>query len=69
MWSTIVATLIAAAVCVGLVTASVNVRRTQDALNQLPERAALMSIHRPAQSKDGFATPGMGAPRRDGSNV
>jgi len=46
MWPTVFAALTAAAVCLGLVNFSINAKRTQDALNQLPDRAALISIER-----------------------
>jgi len=50
MWSTIFAALIAAAACLGLATFSVNAKRTQDALNQLSDRTAVMlNDDRPAR--------------------
>jgi hypothetical protein len=52
---TIFALLTAASVCLGMITFSVNAKRTQDALNAIPDRAAMMSIE-PA------ATPTTGQP-------
>jgi hypothetical protein len=53
MWVTFFAVLTAAAVCVGMVTFSVNAKRTQDALNSIPDRAAMLSIGQPAPSEIG----------------
>jgi len=69
MWATIFAALIAASACVGLLSFSVNAKRTQDALNQLPGRAAYMLIDRPVRSKNNSPVPGGGAPTREDGNV
>jgi len=69
MWSSIIAVLIAASACVGLFSFSVHAKRTQEALNQLPDRAAYMLIDRPAQSKKDSSIPGTGAPTREDGNV
>jgi hypothetical protein len=48
MWVTLFAVLTAAAVCLGMVNFSIQAQREQAILNSIPDRAAVLSIERPA---------------------
>jgi hypothetical protein len=53
MWATIFAVLIAASVSLGMVSFSVQAKREQAILNAIPDRAAMLTIERPAKSETG----------------
>jgi hypothetical protein len=55
MWITVFAVLIAASVSLGMVNFSIQAKREQAILNSIPDRAAMLSIDRPAK-------PPMGQP-------
>jgi hypothetical protein len=53
MWATLFAILIAASVTLGMVSFSVQAKREQAILNGIPDRAAMLTIERPAQPEIG----------------
>jgi len=53
MWVTLFAVLMAASVCLGMISFSVQTQREQDVLKGIPDRAAMLSIERPTSSEMG----------------
>jgi hypothetical protein len=53
MWITLFAVLTAASVCVGMVTFSIQAKHAQAVLDTIPDRAAMLSIERPAKVEMG----------------
>lgn len=53
MWVTLFAALMAASVCLGMVSFSVQTQRERDVLNAIPDRAALLAIERPTSKEMG----------------